>query len=119
MDRDDKRNLTSTPAQPSHSERSSHVGARSDEIVPVRLVRKYADMIDGVNLQDATVGDRLEVSRRDADILIAEGWAVPAGLERRVLNLPRRADEERRGRSLARRALAADSSPTSRRKPKP
>ena len=34
-------------------------------------------MIDGIDLGDAAVGDRLELSQRDADVLIAEGWAEP------------------------------------------
>jgi len=41
----------------------------------VRLTRKLANVIDGVNLTDAQVGDRLDLSRRDAEVLIAEGWA--------------------------------------------
>lgn len=44
----------------------------------VRLTRKYADMIDGVNLKDAKVGDRLDLPRRDAEVLMAEGWAEKA-----------------------------------------
>ena len=57
----------------------------------VRLIRKYADMIDGVDLEDADVGDRLDLSKRDADVLIAEGWAELVNAERRVRLLPRRA----------------------------
>jgi hypothetical protein len=44
----------------------------------VRLTRKYAEMIDGVDLTEASVGDELTLSPRDADVLIAEGWAEPA-----------------------------------------
>jgi hypothetical protein len=44
----------------------------------VRLTRKFADMIDGVDLSDAHVGDRLDVSPHDAHVLIAEGWAERA-----------------------------------------
>jgi len=43
----------------------------------VRLTRKYAEMIDGVDLADANVGDELRLSTHDADMLIAEGWAEP------------------------------------------
>jgi hypothetical protein len=42
---------------------------------PVRLTRKYAEVIDGVDLSGSKVGDRLELSSRDARLLIAEGWA--------------------------------------------
>ncbi len=48
-------------------------------------------MIDGVSLEDAEVGDRLELSRRDADVLIAEGWAERAADDRPVRLLPGRA----------------------------
>jgi hypothetical protein len=44
----------------------------------VRLTRKYAEVIDGVNLADAHVGDRLELPQHDAEVLIAEGWAERA-----------------------------------------
>ena len=76
----------------------------SDEVVSVRLLRKLAANIDGVNLENAAVGDRLDLSPRDANILIAEGWAVHA-------------DDERLERLLP-RALAADSSRRSRKKPR-
>jgi hypothetical protein len=49
-----------------------------DETFSVRLTRKLADVIDGVNLTDAHVGDRLELSQHDAEMLIAEGWAERA-----------------------------------------
>ena len=62
-------------------------------------------MIDGVNLENAAVGDRLDLSRRDADVLIAEGWAE-------------RAVDERRVRLLPRRAMAADRHPAARKKPR-
>jgi hypothetical protein len=47
----------------------------TDEVRCVRLTRKYADAIDGVDLSNAHVGDRLDLSPRDAEVLIAEGWA--------------------------------------------
>jgi hypothetical protein len=73
--------------------------------VTVRLLRKYAETIDGVNLENASVGDRLDLPTRDANILIAEGWAMRADDERLVRLLPR--------------ALAADSSQRTRKKSKP
>ena len=45
----------------------------------VRLTRKLAQVIDGVDLKGVAVGDRVELSPHDAGILIAEGWAEPAG----------------------------------------
>lgn len=50
-------------------------------VTPVRLTRKYAEAIDGVDLSGSKVGDRLELSSRDARILIAEGWAAPCPSE--------------------------------------
>ena len=102
MNRDDTKTPGNVPEEPSKSERWRYADARSD-VVSVRLLCKYAEMIDGVNLEKASVGDQLELSPRDANILIAEGWAV-------------RADDERVGRLLP-RALAADSSGRSRKKP--
>ena len=102
MDRDDTKKPGKTPEPSSTSERWNYAGARPGEVVSVRLLRKYAANIDGVSLEDAVVGDRLDLSPRDANILIAEGWAVHA-------------DDERLERLLP-RALAADSSRRSRKK---
>lgn len=101
MDPEDTSKRKSTPDESPRTERRGH--PRSDGTESVRLIRKYAEMIDGVNLEDAKVGDQLELPRHDAEILIAEGWAERAANERRVRRLPGR-------------ALAADSS--RRRKPK-
>jgi hypothetical protein len=79
-----------------------YANAEPDDVVPVRLIRKYAEHIDGVNLETAVVGDLLDLPPRDANILIAEGWAVHANDERLERLLPR--------------ALAADSSRRSRKK---
>lgn len=43
----------------------------------VRLVRKLADLLDGVDVSGHSSGDILELTRRDAELLIAERWAVP------------------------------------------
>lgn len=34
-------------------------------------------MIDGVDLSGSNVGDELQLTPRDASLLIAEGWATP------------------------------------------
>jgi hypothetical protein len=47
----------------------------TEETTCVRLTRKFAERIDDVDLSDAAVGDQLDLSRRDAEVLIAEGWA--------------------------------------------
>ena len=43
----------------------------------VRLIKKFAEMINGIDLSLARVGSLMTVSDRDGEMLIAEGWAVP------------------------------------------
>lgn len=45
--------------------------------VKVRLTRKFAQMINGIDLSSAHPGEELELSPHEADLLIAEGWAAP------------------------------------------
>ena len=66
------------PRQP----RSSPAGRPPDDVTSVRLTRKLAEVIDGVDLKHANVGDKLDLSRHDADVLIAEGWAEPSARQR-------------------------------------
>jgi hypothetical protein len=42
----------------------------------VRLTRKLAECIDGVDLAGCRVGDVLDLSVTDARLLLAEKWAV-------------------------------------------
>jgi hypothetical protein len=46
--------------------------------VSVRLTRKLAEMVDGVDLRDHKVGDVFTLSLEEARLLIAEQWAEPA-----------------------------------------
>ena len=46
----------------------------------VRLKRKLADKIDGIDLSNHEVGDVIELPERKARMLVAEGWGV---IERR------------------------------------
>jgi hypothetical protein len=43
----------------------------------IKLVRKFADLINGVDLTKIRVGDVFDLKPRDAHMLIAEGWAEP------------------------------------------
>jgi hypothetical protein len=43
----------------------------------VRLTRKFADQIDGVDLEGCEVGDLLDLPPAEARLLLAEEWAVP------------------------------------------
>jgi hypothetical protein len=43
----------------------------------VRLIRKLADRLDGVDVSRCVEGDELDLDRTDARVLVAEGWARP------------------------------------------
>jgi hypothetical protein len=43
----------------------------------VRLTKKLAECIDGVELSNHRVGDILDLPPTDARLLLAEEWAVP------------------------------------------
>jgi hypothetical protein len=68
----------------------------------VRLTRKFAELINGVDLSKVHAGDTLDLSARDAQILLAEGWAAP---EREGRASPRTEarDEPRRKRPRKKR----------------
>ncbi len=51
----------------------------------VRLTRKLADQIDGVDLEGHQVGDVLDLPSPEARLLLAEAWAAP---ERRASERP-------------------------------
>ena len=44
----------------------------------VRLTRKFAEQLDGVDLRAHDVGDVLDLPEREARLLLAEEWAEPA-----------------------------------------
>jgi len=48
------------------------------QTVRIRLIRKLANYLDGIDLSAYEVGDVLDLPRREADLLIREGWAVPS-----------------------------------------
>jgi hypothetical protein len=41
-------------------------------------MRKLANILNGVDLSQAHMGDTLDLPARDAHMLVAEGWAEPA-----------------------------------------
>jgi hypothetical protein len=45
--------------------------------VRVRLTRKFAQIINGIDLTRARAGEELELTDHEAYLLIAEGWADP------------------------------------------
>jgi hypothetical protein len=44
----------------------------------IRLTRKLSQSLNGVDLSRQSVGDWIDLPRRDAELLVAEGWALPA-----------------------------------------
>jgi hypothetical protein len=59
------------------------VRRRESDVEPVVLTKKLADVIDGIVLLGFRVGDRLCLGKRDAALLIAEGWACPVPVHQR------------------------------------
>ena len=45
------------------------------DTVKVRLTHKFAESINGIDLSRVRQGEALELSQRDASLLVAEGWA--------------------------------------------
>jgi hypothetical protein len=43
----------------------------------VVLLKKLAQMIDGVDLSLHTIGDVLDLPTHDAHLIVAENWAIP------------------------------------------
>ena len=66
--------------------------------VRLRLTRKLAEALNGIDLSRAKQGEVIEATEREAAVLMAEGWAVLAGAEP---DLPRAeaADRSRRAQS--------------------
>jgi hypothetical protein len=64
----------------------------------VRLTQRLAECIDGIDLSHRAVDDVFDLAPRDAELLIAEGWAVPAVAVAGKANPPR---EHVRGEAAA------------------
>jgi len=47
----------------------------------IRLERKFAELIDDVNVSKYHVGDVIDLPWHDAKMLLAEGWAEPLEAE--------------------------------------
>ena|SRR5437879_6130703 len=73
----------------------------------IRLVRKLAESVDGVDLSDCHIGDVIDLPGPQADLVIAEGWAVARrSMPRRfsVPSLRAEAADKPRGTTDQRRA---------------
>jgi len=64
------------PAQPRGFVNAGHFATYC--VMRVRLVRKLADILDGIDVSAYKSGDIVNLSRHDAELLIAEEWAVSA-----------------------------------------
>jgi hypothetical protein len=65
----------------------------------VRITRRLAERVNDVDLSRHRVGDTVDLVRRDAELLIAEGWATPIVVERRSGSERRRVTSEKPARS--------------------
>jgi hypothetical protein len=59
----------------------------------IRLTRKFAEAIDGIDLSHHAVGDVFNLSSADARLLVAEGWASTSLHPDRRPNRPAEAAE--------------------------
>src|SRR4051812_28613081 len=50
----------------------------------VRLTRKLAERVDGIDLAGHREGDVLDLGQREAELLIAEGWATAVAESREM-----------------------------------
>ena len=66
----------------------------------VRLTRKFAELIDGIDLSHVKQGDTFDLSSHDALMLIAEGWAAPVRTRQRDIahERPRRSVPRRKNK---------------------
>lgn len=48
-------------------------------MVKVRLTRKFAQVINGIDLTHVDAGEQIDLTPREAELLVAEGWAMPVG----------------------------------------
>jgi hypothetical protein len=51
----------------------------------VRLTKKFATFLDGIDLSRVEAGDDVELSEHEAHLLIAEGWARPSNGPKRAV----------------------------------
>jgi hypothetical protein len=67
-------------------------------MVRVRLTRKFANLIDGIDLSHRRAGDELDLTEREARILILEGWATASDSPMRggIKNAPRKPHARRK-----------------------
>lgn len=60
----------------------------------IRLTRKLAQRLDGIDVSPYQVGDVFELTRAEGELLIAEGWAEPYARVRARVYQPRKASTD-------------------------
>jgi hypothetical protein len=82
------------------------------------LVRKIANYLNGIDVSRHNVGDVLELPPPEADLLIAEGWAVVEHSERAAVD--RRSGSDRRAQPQAAQphAMGTEASPSTAEQPR-
>lgn len=64
----------------------------------IRLIRKLAEYVNGIDVSRHSVGDLLDLPEHDARMLVAEGWAMPAEPRHAPKDARREAADSRRSR---------------------
>ena len=67
----------------------------------IRLTRRLAEHINGIDLSGCAVGDVIDLSQHDAHLLVAEGWALLVPVEGN--GDPRRLPKDTAAESVRRR----------------
>jgi hypothetical protein len=70
----------------------------------VRLIRKLADKLNGVDVSKRRVGDVIDRPRRDAELLVAEGWARPQLITGMRMSRTKTLNDQRRRRICSARS---------------
>lgn len=58
--------------------------AQDRNAVTVRLTHKFAQLLNGIDVSRVREGEEMKLSRREAFLLVAEGWAEPLDTVKRV-----------------------------------
>ena len=80
-----------------HFANSDHRGmsvAKLRDRMKVRLLKKFAERVDGVDLRGRSIGEVMELPSADGALLVAEQWAMPDRRERECPVSPRRRAED-------------------------
>jgi hypothetical protein len=62
----------------------------------VRLIRKLAERLDGIDLSGCVVGDELNLSLRKTRLIVAERWGIVLAERRHDAAGPRRRERRRK-----------------------